>query len=118
MEFHPKLLSLRAGPNKLPQYSNTCDMYFRKNDKGEVIQGKLYMGRRMVLDFDWGHEHKNKKSHEVFPVGVVHVQFYTITPKGTPNRHSNEARLMTKEEIEKYGKIILYYNPNAKFTLD
>ena len=42
----------------LPYYSNTSDVYFRKNKNG-VCQARVYVGNKKYLDFDWSHNHKN-----------------------------------------------------------
>lgn len=98
----------------LPSYANTSDVYFRI-ENGEVVQGKLYLSREMALDFDWDHEHTNKKTGEHFEMGTVHVQSYKKNNKGKFVRDSNKARLMTDAEIEKYGPLIHAFNPNVKF---
>lgn len=61
---------------------------------------------------------------ETFTEGVVHVQEYTTIKVWNEKykkyvdvfkRKSNNARLMTDEEIAKYGPIIHHFNPNVKF---
>lgn len=99
----------------LPSYANTSDMYFKAAKDGEVIQGRLYIDRKSVLDFDWGHTHTNSSDGKVFTKGTIHVQKYNVDSKGKLIRHSNNARLMTDTEIKKYGPIIKAYNPNVKF---
>lgn len=78
----------------------------------------------MRLDFDWDHTHVNKSDGKEFPKGTVHVQEYKIvkfkdskTGKWRDKfiRNSNNARLMTDAEIEKYGPIIRHFNPDVKF---
>ncbi len=103
----------------LPSYSNTSDMYFKEGVGGAIIQGRYYdVDRKMVLDFDWGHTHVNKtdkgKIIAKFPKGVVHVQPY-IEIGGHSKRMNNDARLMTEDEIKKFGKHILHWNPDVKF---
>lgn len=98
----------------LPKYANTSDMYFRVGPDGTVVQGKYYINRKHCLDFDWGHRHTNKKGDgKTFPEGTVHVQEYSVTDGKV--RFSHKARLMTDAEIEKFGPIILHFNPNVKF---
>lgn len=104
----------KGGHIDLPTYANTSDLYFRV-EEGKVAQGKLYTDRRMVLDFDWDHSHTNTKTGETFPIGTVHVQQYMVDDKGRFKRLSGKARLMTIEEIKKYGPIIRAFNPNVKF---
>ncbi len=91
-------------------------MYFLGYRMGEALSAKLYKEHRMVMDFDWGHTHVNKPSGEVFHRGTVHIQEYHIGEDGKITRASSKARLMTQEEIELYGSIILRYNPNVKFS--
>lgn len=101
----------------LPSCSNssTPTIYFKVDENNEVVQGRLYIDRQMVLDFDWDHGHRNKRSGEAFVKGTVHVQEYGQNKKGKTVRYANRARLMTDFEIEKYGPIIHKYNPNVKF---
>lgn len=98
----------------LPPYANTSDMYFRIDWTGKVIQAKLYLNRRQCIDFDWGHQHRNKGDGRVFEKGTVHVQTYSVLGNGSTRRNS-EARYMSNEEIEKYGPIIRAFNPEVKF---
>lgn len=97
----------------LPTYANTSNMYLRLGPDGDVIQAKLYKDRKHCVDFDWGHQHKNKGDKTVFPKGVVHVQAYSVDNVGI--RYSNNARLMTEGEIEKYGAILKAFNSKVKF---
>lgn len=113
-----KVIVLKADPNGnhsgLPPYANTSDIYLRVGKSGNVIQAKVYTDRQHSLDFDWGHEHRNKdagKYGQVFPKGVVHVQSYSSTSQ----RNSNSARYMTDYEIKKYGQILKHFDPNVKF---
>lgn len=100
----------------LPTFSNTSDMYLRVGEDGSVIQAKLYVNRRQSIDFDWGHMHVNRNGDcQVFPKGVVHVQEYVTRSDGSTHRLSNEARLMSDEEIEKFGPIFRHFNPNVRF---
>lgn len=99
----------------LPSYANTSDMYFKVSKNGEVIQGRLYIDRKSVLDFDWGHTHKNTSDGKIFTKGTIHVQEYSVDSNGKLIRHSDSARLMTDTEIKKYGPLIRAYNPNVKF---
>lgn len=109
-----KLITDKTGYHSgLPTYANTSNMYLRLNQRGEVIQAKLYISRKQCLDFDWGHQHKNKRGKTVFPKGVVHVQAYSVDDVGI--RYSANARLMTDSEVKKYGVILKTFNPNVKF---
>lgn len=113
----------------LPAYANTCDIYFYPDKDKVAVQAKLYgSDKKMLQDFDWNHTHKNKDKYgnitEIFPKGIVHVQEYSVTKrkdnktgkwKDHFKRKSNKARLMTSEEIKKYGPILLKFNPTLKF---
>ncbi len=98
----------------LPTYSNSSDIYLKKGKDGLAIQAKVYKDRKVVLDFDWNHEHKNSDGTK-FPKGTIHVQVYKVEKNGDIVRISKSARPMTKKEKEKYGPIIMYFNPNVKF---
>ena len=111
----------------LPAYACTCDIYFYPDKDGVATQAKLYSGKKMRLDFDWNHTHENKrngKATETFHVGTVHVQEYTSVKVWSKKykkfvdvfkRKSNNARLMTDAEIEKYGPILHHFKPDLKF---
>ena len=103
----------------LPTYANTSDVYFRVGSNGSVIQAKIYRDRRHCIDIDWGHTHTNRKGDgKIFPKGTAHVQTYPVNEKGEAIRYSENARLMTEEEISKYGPLILAFNPNVKFRIN
>lgn len=109
-----KLTDPKSTHDGLPNYSNTCDIYFKKGTDGLASQAKLYKNRHTVLDFDWDHDHKNADG-TVFHKGRVHVQEYKLDAKGNAVRQSLHARLMTAHEIAQYGAIIHYFNPNVNF---
>lgn len=99
----------------LPYYSNTSDIYFRKNANG-VCQARVYVGQKMFLDFDWSHLHINKGGDgRAFKQGVVHVQVWKENKDGTFTRISNQARNMSNAEMKKYGPIIKAFCPDVKF---
>lgn len=98
----------------LPFYSNTSDLYFRKNANG-VCQARVYIGRKMFLDFDWSHTHTNQSDGRTFPQGVVHVQLWRENSDGTFCRLSENARLMNNMEMKKYGGIIRLFCTKVKF---
>lgn len=95
--------------SSLPKYSETWYVS-AQGDDGYARQAKLYANRKMTIDFDWGHNHKNKDTGEVFAKGVVHVQVYH-----RDERMSNHTRLMTDTEITQYGPILKKFCPNVKF---
>lgn len=101
---------------RLPAYSNTSDVYLLADDHGAIIQARVYVNRQSCLDFDWDHSHCNTEGDkQFFPAGVVHVQSYAVDEKGRLMRLSMQARLMTDDEIAKYGPIIHHFNPDVKF---
>lgn len=97
----------------LPYYSNTSDVYVRKNANG-VCQARVYDDQQMFLDFDWSHLHKNADG-KTFEKGVVHVQEWKKNPDGTFSRLSGEARSMSDAEVAKYGPLLKSYCPDIKF---
>ena len=104
----------------LPSFSNTSDVYFRKGKDGLACQAKAYESRKMIIDFDWSHEHINSSDGRTFPKGIVHVQRYEYLGKDEDGkviykRLSGEARLMNNAEMKKYGALIKKFNPNVKF---
>lgn len=100
----------------LPCYSNTSDVYLRKNADG-VCQARVYVGHQMFLDFDWSHMHKNPDGKS-FGKGVVHVQMWKKNRDGTFVRLSNDARYMNNKEMLKYGPLLKNYCPGVKFRRD
>lgn len=97
----------------LPYYSNTSEVYFRKNSKG-VCQARVYVGRKMFLDFDWSHNHTNKDTGRLFKMGTVHVQVWEQNADGSFTRLSDNARGMNNAEINLYGQILRSFCPNIK----
>lgn len=92
----------------LPQYSNTSSVYFKLDDKtGLIEQARIYDGRKVSYDFDWGHTHKDHKT------GTVHVHEWHQDSKGRWIR-SSEPRCMNNDEIKKYGELLKKANPNVK----
>lgn len=63
----------------LPRFSKTSKMYVRLDKNGNIIQLRIYEGRKATIDFDWGHQHGNH------PKGTVHV--HILNEKG--NLHGN-----------------------------
>lgn len=107
----------------LPAYAKTSNMYFSPGLNGKASQAKLYSkDKKMVLDFDWNHAHTNPNGAH-FPKGTVHVQEYKVrrvkdkTGKWIDKftRLSKQARRMTPSEIQKYGPLLHYFNPDLKF---
>lgn len=98
----------------LPIFSNSREVYFKVNDKGEVVQARIYKDRKPVCDFDFDHEHTNPKSGERFQSGVVHVQEWKQKPNGDWYRDSKHARYMSNVEMLRYGELIKLVNPDVK----
>lgn len=112
-----RIVKRRGDPDthtSLPQYARTSDMYFRLNEKG-VCQGRVYLKHKVVLDFDWSHNHRNKgKDHRCFKAGTIHVQMWEHHADGSMTRLSNDARSMSNQEMKKYGPIIKSFCPWVK----
>lgn len=93
----------------LPLYSNTAELYLGKGRKsGEIVQLRLYKGRKAFMDIDWSHPHGN------IPSGTVHVHFYEIDNTGKPRKNTAKYRRLNNAEIRKYGALIKKVAPNAK----
>lgn len=98
----------------LPYYSNTSDVYFRKNANG-VCQARVYIGQKQFLDFDWSHRHSNQGTDDrIFEKGHVHVQVWKENSDGSFSRLSNAARNMSPAEMKKYAPILKAFCPNIK----
>lgn len=97
----------------LPYYSNTSDVYFRKNANG-VCQARVYVGQKKFLDFDWSHIHKNSDG-KTFDKGIVHVQMWKQNSDGSFTRMSCNARFMSNEEMKMYGALLKSFCPDVKF---
>ncbi len=120
-----KKIPFKTKHQDLPAYGGSSDMYFAKGADGMATQAKLYgPDKKMRLDFDWNHDHKNKYDGQIFHKGTVHVQEYRITQVKDAKtgrwvdkfiRASASARLMTNAEIIKYGAILRHFNPYIKF---
>lgn len=92
----------------LPQFSNTSEIYFKKNDDTkEIEQAWVYKDRKVVPDLDWDHPHKD------FPEDVVHVHPWRENKHGKWTR-SGEVQYMTDEEINRYGVILQMAYPGVR----
>lgn len=98
----------------LPIFSNTSEVYLKRDHNGEIVQARIYKDRKPICDFDWDHQHKNKKGGGSFEKGVVHVQEFKQKPDGSWHRDSKHARYMSPDEMKRYGELIKKANPNAK----
>ena len=97
----------------LPYYSNTSDVYFRKNANG-VCQARVYVGQKKFLDFGLSHNHRNATDGRVFSKGRVHVQVWQENKDGTFSRVSDSARSMSNAEMKKYGPLLKAFCPDIK----
>ena len=89
----------------LPHFSNTSDVYVGLGNDG-ARQIRVFVDRKPIADFDWGHVHHNADGKK-FDKGVVHVQRYH-------GAKGSDARYMSNAEIKKYGDIIKFFCPDAK----
>lgn len=113
----------KTSHNDLPAYGGTSEIYFAPGPDGFASHAKVYgSDRRMCKDFDWDHEHKNKDG-TIFEKGIIHVQEYSVARYKDAKTgkwkdrfvRKKAARLMTEDEIKKYGPILLHFNPKLKF---
>ena len=97
----------------LPYFSNTSEVYFRKNANG-VCQARVYIGQKKYLDFDWSHKHRNSTDGRIFSKGTVHVQVWKENKNGTFSRVSDAARSMNNAEMKRYGPLLKVFCPEIK----
>ena len=90
----------------LPRFSKTSKMYVKLDRNGNIVQLRIFEGRKAAIDFDWGHKHG---SH---PKGTVHV--HLLNTGGNLHGNPNDVRYMNNQEIRLYGRFIKHLNPNAK----
>lgn len=94
--------------SSLPKFSNSSEVYFKMDDKDAIVeQARVYVDRRVALDFDWNHTHGSYRK------GVVHVHEWHKTKDGKWQRDS-EPRPMTSYEVYRFGEIIHLANPEAR----
>ena len=97
----------------LPYFSNTSEVYFRKNANG-VCQARVYIGQKKYLDLDWSHDHRNSTDGRIFHKGTVHVQVWKENKDGTFSRVSDAARSMSNAEMKRYGLLLKAFCPDIK----
>lgn len=100
----------------LPAYSNTSNMYFKRDASGEITQLRVYdKSHRAMLDIDINPSkpHKNKDG-EMIPTGMTHVHEWRENEKGELVR-SKYGRYLSNEEMKKYGDLIKEANSKAEF---
>ena len=85
-----------------------------EHDGNKVEQAIIYVDRKAVLEFDWGHPHPGKPGHPSFKKGEVHVHELHEKNGVVQRKTGIQPRWMNAEEMKKYGDIIRYANPNAK----
>ncbi len=110
------VIKKRGGPDthtNLPFFSNTSEVYFRKNANG-ICQARVYVGQKMCLDLDWSHSHRNTTDGRIFPKGTVHVQVWRENKDGTFSRVSDSARKMSNAEMKRYGSLLKAACSNIK----
>jgi len=84
----------------LPMFSNSSTVYFKLDDEtGLIEQARIYRDRKVIADFDWGHNHGE------FKEGTVHVHEWRINKHGKWVR-GNNPRLMSNEEVSVYGELL------------
>ena len=81
----------------LPIFSNTSEVYLKKNAQGDVIQARIYKDRKPVCDFDWDHIHVNKNG-ERFEKGVVLVQPFIQKSDGSWKRDSKKPGICLRKK--------------------
>ena len=97
----------------LPYFSNTSEVYFRKNANG-VCQARVYIGQKKYLDLDWSHDHRNSTDGRIFHKGTVHVQVWKENKDGTFSRVSDAARSMSNAAMKRYGPLLKAFCPDIK----
>lgn len=100
--------------NGLPLYSNTSDAYLKKM-RGRIVQLRMYKNRKASIDIDIEQvgEHTNKNGTKIQGF-IAHVHEWGYNKRGEWLR-SKTARLMTDNEIKKWGGLLRTANPNIKF---
>jgi len=92
----------------LPMYANTSEVYFKISDKTKKIeQARIYANRKVALDFDWGHSHKE------FEEGVVHVHVW-YKNKNDDWVRSKHPRMMNNFEMKRYGELLKLADSDVK----
>lgn len=102
--------------NDLPAYSNTSDMYFKRDASGEIVQLRVYdKQHRAMYDIDINpkRSHNNKDGTTIL-AGITHIHEWKVDANGNLVR-GRKARLLTKSEIKKYGKKLEAANKNVKY---
>ena len=97
----------------LPYFSNTSEVYFRKNANG-VCQARVYIGQKKYMDLDWSHDHRNSTDGRIFHKGTVHVQVWKENKDGTFSRVSDAARSMSNAAMKRYGPLLKAFCPDIK----
>ena len=103
--------------NDLPAYSNTSDMYFKRNASGEIVQLRIYdkssHEARLDIDINPSKPHNNKDG-SVIPAGVTHVHTWKKNSKGVLVR-GKKGEYLSGEQIKKYEDKLRAANNNVRF---
>lgn len=95
--------------SSLPLYSNTSEVYFKMaDDKNIVEQARIYVDRRVSVDFDWNHTHGD------YEKGIVHVHEWRMDKHNRWTR-TGKVRYMNDDEISRYGELLRKANPKVMF---
>lgn len=102
--------------NDLPAYSNTSDMYFKRNENGEIVQLRIYdKAHRAAYDIDINPaKPHNEKGKSVMPAGVTHVHEWKLNKNGELVR-GKTPRHLTSDEIKRLDHILKEANKHVRY---
>ena len=102
--------------NDLPAYSNTSSMYFKRNEKGEIVQLRIYdKHNRAAYDIDINPERAHDTHGKtIMPAGVTHIHEWKINKKGELVR-GKTPRHLTPDEIKQLDSILKQANANVRY---
>lgn len=103
--------------NDLPAYSNSSNMYFKRDASGEIVQLRVYdessHGAILDIDINPSKPHENKDG-SIIPAGVTHVHTWKKNAKGKLVRNK-KGEYLSDEQIKKYGDKIRAANSSVRF---
>lgn len=103
--------------NDLPAYSNTSNMYFKRDSSGEITQLRIYdkssHGAALDIDINPSKPHENKDG-SIIPAGVTHVHRWKTNSEGKLVRNK-KGEFLSDEQIKKYGDTLKAANSNVRF---